>query len=362
MTAKLQCTDLWKVYGSNPESLFRGGSKPSDETLVAGNYIGAVRDAAFEVHEGEILVLMGLSGSGKSTLLRCLSRLIEPTAGAVHFEGQDITHADEKTLRSLRRHKMGMVFQNFGLLPHRTALENVIFPLEVQGFAKAERMQKALELIKLVGLEGRETYYPRELSGGQQQRVGIARSLAVEPDVWFLDEPFSALDPLIRREMQDEFIRLQRNLKKTIVFVTHDFEEAVRLADRIAIMRGGIIVQLGTPEELVVNPADDYVAEFTKTAPKAKLIRAQTVMQPLSGFTGLGNDDDTVPGSAPIETAAPTVLGSKGRAIVIDEQGRPIGELTREHVIDVLFGEQNREDEKANDPANGSEGTGEARA
>ncbi len=345
MTAKLKCTDLWKVYGSDPASLFSGGGKPSDEVLTAGSYIGAVRDAGFEVHEGEILVLMGLSGSGKSTLLRCLSRLIEPTAGSVQFEGQDITHADEKALRSLRRHKMGMVFQNFGLLPHRTALQNVIFPLEVQGFPKAERMRKALELIKLVGLEGRETYYPRELSGGQQQRVGIARSLAVEPDVWFLDEPFSALDPLIRREMQDEFIRLQRNLKKTIVFVTHDFEEAVRLADRIAIMRGGVIVQLGTPEELVVNPADDYVAEFTKTAPKAKLIRAQTAMQPLTGFTGLADDDDTVPGSAPIEVAAPTVLGSKGRAIVIDEQGRPIGELTRSHVIDLLFGDQSTQEE-----------------
>lgn len=362
MTAKLQCTDLWKVYGANPESLFSGGNKPSDEVLSAGNYIGAVRDAAFEVHEGEILVLMGLSGSGKSTLLRCLSRLIEPTAGAVHFEGQDITHADEKTLRELRRHKMGMVFQNFGLLPHRTALQNVVFPLEVQGFPKTERMRKALDLLKLVGLEGRETYYPRELSGGQQQRVGIARSLAVEPDVWFLDEPFSALDPLIRREMQDEFIRLQRSLKKTIVFVTHDFEEAVRLADRIAIMRGGVIVQLGTPEELVVNPADDYVSEFTKTAPKAKLIRAQTAMQPLTGFTGLGDDDDTVPASAPIEVAAPTVLGSKGRAIVIDEQGRPIGELTRSHVIDLLFGTQNQQGDGEDATGNSDQGSDEARA
>ncbi len=341
MTAKLSCTDLWKVYGTDPQNLFSGGKKPSDEVLKAGSYIGAVRDAAFEVHEGEILVLMGLSGSGKSTLLRCLSRLIEPTAGSVHFEGQDITHSDEKALRSLRRHKMGMVFQNFGLLPHRTALQNVIFPLEIQGVPRHERLRKALDLLKLVDLEGREAYYPRELSGGQQQRVGIARSLAVEPDVWFLDEPFSALDPLIRREMQDEFIRLQRTLKKTIVFVTHDFEEAVRLADRIAIMRGGIIVQLGTPEELVVRPADDYVAEFTKTAPKAKLIRAKTAMQPLTGFTGLTDDDATVPGDAPIETAAPTVLGAKGRAIVIDADGRPVGELTRAHVIDLLFGEQN---------------------
>ncbi len=338
MTVKLSCSDLWKVYGPNAEGLFRDGAQPSDETLKSGGYIGAVRDVSFEVHEGEILVLMGLSGSGKSTLLRCLSRLIEPTAGKVRFEGQDITHANEKALRSLRRHKMGMVFQNFGLLPHRTALQNVVFPLEIQGFSRNERTKKGLELLRLVGLEGREAYYPRELSGGQQQRVGIARSLAVEPDVWFLDEPFSALDPLIRREMQDEFIRLQRTLKKTIVFVTHDFEEAVRLADRIAIMRGGLVVQLGTPEELVVSPADDYVAEFTKTAPKAKLIRAATAMQPLAGFTGLTSDDATVPGDAPIEVAAPTVLGAKGRAIVLDGQGRPQGELTRARVIELLFG------------------------
>ncbi len=338
MNAKLSCTDLWKVYGPEAAALFKGGAKPSEETLNAGGYIGAVRDATVEVHEGEILVLMGLSGSGKSTLLRCLSRLIEPTAGQVRFDGQDITHADEKALRSLRRHKMGMVFQNFGLLPHRTALQNVVFPLEIQGYSRSERLQRALELLKLVGLEGRETYYPRELSGGQQQRVGIARSLAVEPDVWFLDEPFSALDPLIRREMQDEFIRLQTTLQKTIVFVTHDFEEAVRLADRIAIMRGGVIVQLGTPEELVVNPADDYVAEFTKTAPKGKLIRARTAMLPLKGFTGLSENDATVPGEVSVETAAPTVLGAKGRAIVIDGEGRPIGQLTRSHVVDLLFG------------------------
>ncbi len=353
MIAKLSCTDLWKVYGNDVQSLFRGGGKPSDKILTEGGYIGAVRDAGFDVHEGEILVLMGLSGSGKSTLLRCLSRLIEPTAGKVQFEGQDITHADEKALRSLRRHKMGMVFQNFGLLPHRTALQNVVFPLEIQGYSRSERLRKALDLMKLVGLEGRETYYPRELSGGQQQRVGIARSLAVEPDVWFLDEPFSALDPLIRREMQDEFIRLQTTLKKTIVFVTHDFEEAVRLADRIAIMRSGVIVQLGTPEDLVVNPADDYVSEFTKTAPKAKLIRSHTAMQPLTGFTGLSDDDPTVPGNAPIEVAAPTVLGGKGRAIVVDDQGRPIGELTRAHVIDVLFGSEETSEQE---PTTGQEG------
>ena len=347
MTVKLSCSNLWKVYGPDAASLFDGGGVPSDEVLTSGGYIGAVRNAGFDVEEGEILVLMGLSGSGKSTLLRCLSRLIEPTAGSVCFEGQDITHADEKSLRSLRRHKMGMVFQNFGLLPHRTALQNVVFPLEIQGLPRIVRERKALDLLNLVGLEGRETYYPRELSGGQQQRVGIARSLAVEPDVWLLDEPFSALDPLIRREMQDEFIRLQRSLKKTIVFVTHDFDEAVRLADRIAIMRGGIMVQLGTPEELVVSPADGYVAEFTKTAPKARLIRARTAMQPLAGFTDIGSDDAVIPADATIEEAAPSVLAGKAQAIVIDDEGRPLGELTRERVIEILFAPPEAEAEEA---------------
>ena len=207
---------------------------------------------------------MGLSGCGKSTLVRCLSRLIEPTKGEVMFNGQDLLKANDKDLINIRRHKMGMVFQHFALLPHLTVLGNIAFPLEVQGVERKVREQRAMEVIELVGLKGRERYYPRELSGGQQQRVGIARSLAVEPEIWFLDEPFSALDPLIRREMQDEFLRLQNVLHKTIVFITHDFEEAIRLADRIAIMQEGEIIQVGTPEELVLRPETEYVSEFTR--------------------------------------------------------------------------------------------------
>ena len=226
---------------------------------------------------------MGLSGSGKSTLVRCLSRLIEPTAGEVRFDGQDLRRVSDRELIEIRRHRMGMVFQNFALLPHLSVLRNVAFPLEVQGVARPEREARAREMIELVGLKGREANLPRELSGGQQQRVGIARSLAVGPAVWFLDEPFSALDPLIRREMQNEFLRLQAALHKTIVFITHDFDEAIRLADRIAIMRDGRIVQSGTAEALILAPADDYVAAFTRDAPRARILSARAIMRPLDG-------------------------------------------------------------------------------
>ena len=203
---KISCRNIWKLYGKNPKKfLVENNYNPSTEQIESNNYIPAVRNATIDIKTGEILVIMGLSGSGKSTLLRCMSKLIEPTEGQVFFEGKDLLKADEKELIEIRRHKMGMVFQHFALLPHRTVLQNVAFPLEVQGIETSKRENRAKEVIKLVGLEGREKYYPRELSGGQQQRVGLARSLAVEPDVWFLDEPFSALDPLIRKEMQNEF-------------------------------------------------------------------------------------------------------------------------------------------------------------
>ena len=261
---KISCRNIWKLYGENPEKFLNvNNNNPSIEQIKKENYIPAVRDATIDVKTSEILVIMGLSGSGKSTLLRCMSKLIQPTYGQVFFENKDLLKASDKELIEIRRHKMGMVFQHFALLPHRTVLQNVAFPLEVQGLNDVKREKRAKEVIKLVGLEGREKYYPRELSGGQQQRVGLARSLAVEPDVWFLDEPFSALDPLIRKEMQNEFLRLQNMLKKTIVFITHDFDEAIRLADRIAIMYEGLIVQVGTTEELITKPATDYVAEFT---------------------------------------------------------------------------------------------------
>jgi glycine betaine/proline transport system ATP-binding protein len=279
--ALLSCQHVWKLYGSQPEDfLAKHNGSPDLNTIRENGYIPAVRDTSIDVYPGEIVIIMGLSGSGKSTLVRCLSRLIEATAGEINFEGKDLLKASPNEMIELRRHKMGMVFQHFALLPHRTVLQNVAFPLEVQGIDRAKREARAHEMIELVGLNGREKYYPRELSGGQQQRVGIARSLAVAPDLWFLDEPFSALDPLIRREMQDEFLRLQAMLKKTIVFITHDFDEAIRLADRIAIMKDGAIDQFGTAEEIVTNPATAYVEEFTKEISREKLLTVRSVMQP----------------------------------------------------------------------------------
>jgi glycine betaine/proline transport system ATP-binding protein len=332
-SVKLSCRGIWKLFGPDPASFLASHSHSPDNAAIAGaGLIGAVCDANIEVREGEIFVIMGLSGSGKSTLVRCLSRLIEPTTGEVIFEGQDLLRASEPEMIEIRRHKMGMVFQHFALLPHLTVLGNVAFPLEVQGVARAAREARALEVIELVGLKGREGYYPRELSGGQQQRVGIARSLAVEPEIWFLDEPFSALDPLIRREMQDEFMRLQNMLHKTIVFITHDFDEAIRLADRIAIMKDGWIIQIGTPEELVTAPADDYVAEFTKEIPRAKVLSAASVMDPAGGdYAGEVAADARV-----ADVAAEVEAADKPFAVVND--GEVVGQLTRQAVIDVLVG------------------------
>ena len=243
------------------------------EALARRAWVGAVQDASFAVATGEVCVIMGLSGSGKSTLLRCLTRLVEPTAGAILLNGQDLCAANEAQLRDLRRRHMGMVFQHFALLPNRTVLGNIAFPLEVQGIPRAQAEARARDLIDTVGLTGREGRYPSELSCGQQQRIGIARSLATDPDVWFLDEPFSALDPLIRADLQDEVLRLQAQLARTVIFVTHDLDEAIRLADRIAIMEGGRVVQIGTPEDLVTKPASDYVRRFVAKVPPARVVR-----------------------------------------------------------------------------------------
>ncbi|MDH3376810.1 MAG: glycine betaine/L-proline ABC transporter ATP-binding protein [Gammaproteobacteria bacterium] len=331
----LTCKNVWKLYGASPREFFaQHNCDPNLESIVNNNYISAVRDASLSVEAGEILVIMGLSGSGKSTLVRCLSRLIEPTGGEIWFEGIDLLKASAKEMIELRRHKMGMVFQHFALLPHRTVLQNVAFPLEVQGIEKTQRNRRAAEMTELVGLKGREDYYPRELSGGQQQRVGIARSLAVEPDLWFLDEPFSALDPLIRREMQDEFLRLQTMLKKTIVFITHDFDEAIRLADRIAIMNEGLIVQLGTAEQLITNPATEYVAEFTKDIPREKLLTVESVMGAPNDAT---NDQYTVNCRDRIASVAHRVLSSDQPVRVVGSDGANVGSLTRQDIIDILF-------------------------
>jgi glycine betaine/proline transport system ATP-binding protein len=333
-TAKISCRNVWKVFGADPAAfLTRHNGNPSDQDFKASAYIGAVRDVSFDVEAGEILVIMGLSGSGKSTLIRAITRLNDPTAGQILVDGKDLMQADSQALIDLRRHKMGMVFQHFGLLPHRNVLENVAFPLEIRGSSRTEREIRAREMLRLVGLEGREAYFPRELSGGQQQRVGIARSLAVGPDVWFLDEPFSALDPLIRREMQDEFLRLQRMLKKTIVFITHDFDEAIRLADRIGIMKDGRLVQLATPEEMIFNPADDYVRAFTQNAPRDKILTIGTIAD-RSRMDATGT---AVSSSATISAVAAQVLLAESPVPVRDADGHTIGQITRHRMIHALY-------------------------
>ncbi len=330
---KLSCRNIWKLYGPGADDFLSATPDPSFDDIKAAGLIPAVRDANIDIQDGEIFVIMGLSGSGKSTLVRCLSRLIEPTAGQLNFDGQDLLAASDKDMIEIRRHKMGMVFQHFALLPHLNVLQNVAFPLTIQGQKKTDAEARAREVIELVGLEGRESYYPRELSGGQQQRVGIARSLAVGPELWFLDEPFSALDPLIRREMQDEFIRLQGLLKKTIVFITHDFDEAIRLADRIAIMKDGAIIQVATPEELVLNPATDYVQEFTRHVPRNKVMTVGAVMSAGANGTGEG-----VSQSATIEQVAAQIVKAETPVNVVDDAGNIVGSIDREAVIQILVG------------------------
>ncbi len=333
----LSCKNVWKVFGDRPDLLGpRLTPQITVEDLRETGHIAAVRNVSLDIHKGEMLVVMGLSGSGKSTLVRCLARLLDVTAGQVLVEGRDLGRLSEAELIDLRRRKMGMVFQSFGLLPHRTALENVAFPLEMRGQDRASRIERAAEMLSLVGLKGREGYFPRELSGGQQQRVGIARSLAVEPDIWFLDEPFSALDPLIRREMQDEFLRLKAMVAKTIVFITHDFDEALRLADRIAIMKDGAVEQIDTPENIVLSPATPYVAKFTSAVDRTRVVRAGTLGRPVNGSAVEG---------APLP--AEETLHALGRRIVedarpliplADDRGRVTAVLDRKAAVDLLLG------------------------
>jgi len=337
MSPTISCSSVYKIFGDNAGKLLseNNGKVDAKKFQEAGCIVG-VNDASFDVNKGEMLVVMGLSGSGKSTLLRCISRLTDATAGKILIDGEDICLMNSKQLIELRREKMGMVFQNFALLPHKTVLENIAFPLQVKGVTTENSIHKALEMVELVGLKGRENYFPRELSGGQQQRVGIARSLAVEPDIWFLDEPFSALDPLIRKEMQDEFLRLQSVLNKTIMFVTHDFDEALRLADRIAIMKDGIIEQLDKPDNIVLNPATDYVKKFTQDVPREKVLKIESIMDSInssaSGESAVKKDDI-------IETVADKILNSKDIINVVDDQNKIVGSINPTKVIKVLFGE-----------------------
>lgn len=334
----ISAKNVWKLFGPNPKS-YLGSMEPNQsfEDIRKDGYIAGVKDVSIDVGRGEMLVIMGLSGSGKSTLVRCFCRLHEITGGTIKVEGQDIMSLGQKELIDLRRRKMGMVFQSFGLLPHRTVLENVAFPLEMRGQERHTRRERALEVIELVGLAGREDYFPRELSGGQQQRVGIARSLVIEPDIWFLDEPFSALDPLIRREMQDEFLRLQGILGKTVVFITHDFDEALRLADRIAIMKDGAVEQCATPGEIVMNPATEYVRKFTEDIDKARVVTVGALAR-ASAHTAAA-DGNALDSEATIQGLARQLINdTRAFMPVQDKGGALLGTIKRQDALDLLLG------------------------
>ena len=278
----LEVDGLWKIFGPDAEQVLNSDKRFADRETIQKETgcVVAVRDVSFKVHRGEFFVIMGLSGSGKSTLIRCLLRLVEPTAGKVTINGEDVCSYDEKQLVELRRHTTGMVFQHFGLFPHRSVIDNVAYGLKVRGVAKEERYARAREVIEKVGLKEWEDYLPSTLSGGMQQRVGLARALATDPEILLMDEPFSALDPLIRRQMQDEFIELQAEVQKTVLFVTHDIHEALKLGERIAIMKDGAIIQIGSPEEVIITPTDAYVREFVQDASPAKVLTASSIMEP----------------------------------------------------------------------------------
>jgi glycine betaine/proline transport system ATP-binding protein len=335
----IRAEGVWKVFGPHGEKLV--GSPDADlpraEQRARTGCVVAVRDVSIEVWPGEVFVVMGLSGSGKSTLVRTLIRLIEPTAGKIEIAGHDVMGADRAELRDLRRHTVSMVFQHFGLLAHRRVIDNVAFGLEVQGVGKRERNQRAQEVLRLVGLEDVATQFPDQLSGGMQQRVGVARAFAANPEVMLYDEPFSALDPLIRRDMQDEIMRLQREIGKTTMFITHDLPEALRLGDRIAIMRDGAIVQLGTPEELVGSPADEYVENFTRDIARSHVLTLRWIMrdpEPSDPTDGPRLDVLTT-----MRKALP-VLAESEKPVCCMEEGSVVGIVDRDTVLRAIAEEE----------------------
>ncbi|MGA5561979.1 quaternary amine ABC transporter ATP-binding protein [Streptomyces platensis] len=339
--------NLWKVFGPKAERV-PGDSSVTElsaqELREQTGCVAAVRDVSFDVHKGEVFVVMGLSGSGKSTLVRCLTRLIEPTSGELEMDGEDVRAMDRTTLRELRRRRAAMVFQHFGLLPHRTVVDNVAYGLEIQGMGKTERRAKANEMVDKVGLAGMEKRRPGQLSGGQQQRVGLARALAVDPEVLLFDEPFSALDPLIRRDMQEEVVRLHREEGRTMVFITHDLAEALRIGDRIALMRDGKIVQLGTPEEIVGSPADDYVRDFVRDVPREQVLTVRRAMRPAKD-----GEADQGPALTPdtlISDAIEAVARSGGAARVVDGK-RCLGIVDHACLLNVVARLDDRHEEVA---------------
>ncbi|HET7450516.1 MAG TPA: glycine betaine/L-proline ABC transporter ATP-binding protein [Gaiellaceae bacterium] len=334
----IKAEGIWKIFGRNAAKVIGtpDADLPRSELREKTGCVAAVRDVSFDVYPGEVFVVMGLSGSGKSTLVRTLIRLIEPTAGRIEIDGRDVTAASHDELLQLRRHTSSMVFQHFGLLAHRTVIDNVAFGLEVQGVSKAQRHARAAEVLQLVGLEDAASQFPSELSGGMQQRVGLARAFAVDPKVLLYDEPFSALDPLIRRDMQDEVIRLQQETGKTTVFITHDLPEALRLGDRIAIMRDGRIVQLGTPEELVGSPSDEYVENFVRDIPRSHVLTIRWIMREARAGEEDGPKLDV---ATTVRNAVPVIASSERPCCAVDG-GRIVGVVDKDAVLTAIAGEE----------------------
>lgn len=321
MTGKVEARNIYKIFGKEPDVALRllAEGKTKDQILEETGQTVGVRDASFQVNEGEIFVVMGLSGSGKSTLVRMINGLIKPTSGQMFVDGVDVAGCTAQALRAIRRNKVSMVFQHFALFPHKTVADNVAYGLKVKGVKPDERRERALDALRQVGLAAYADSYPDELSGGMQQRVGLARGLAAEPEILLMDEPFSALDPLIRRDMQEELLELQRSMKKTIVFITHDLNEALILGDRIVIMRGGSFVQIGTAEEIVGNPADEYVAAFTRDIDRSKVFTAQSVIAPAEAVD-LASDT--------AQTAIERMEAIGRDALYVVEDGRVAGAVT----------------------------------
>ena len=342
----IACKHLWKIFGNHSDEVLKAIQEEGlgkTEVLERFHSVLAVADASFEVRQAEIFCIMGLSGSGKSTLLRLINRLIDPIHGHVLINGQDISHLDAKTLRTLRSETIGMVFQNPALLPHRTVRDNVAFPLELRHVGQAERSEAAEKMLDHVGLSGWDDRMPSELSGGMQQRVGLARALAADPDILLMDEPFSALDPLIRRQLQNQFLELSLVMRKTTVFITHDLDEAIRLGNRIAIMKDGVLMQIGTPEEIVTKPVDEYVAEFVQGISRLTLVRAHTVMQPIDRYQGAaGKDLDSLP-TAPPEADLNELINlsvDTDRPILILKDQKPVGIVTKRNLLRGIQGEK----------------------
>ena len=339
---KISCKNMWKIFGPNPQKIMDqldANSTRAEVQRETGHVI-AVKDVSFSIEKGETFVVMGLSGSGKSTLVRCLSRLIEPTAGNFFVGDKNITQMNTKDLNHFRRFSISMVFQHFGLFPHRSVLENIAYGLEIRGMSRVERLDKAMEVLELVGLSGWENNLPRELSGGMQQRVGLARALAVSPEILMFDEPFSALDPLIRREMQDELLSIQKVVKKTMIFITHDFQEAIKMGDHIAIMKDGEIVQIGTPEEIVANPKNEYVRQFAEDVPRYKVLSAGKLMrQPATQETQqafAANATFFAHTGDKVEDLLEMIADSDTAIPVCGENGELLGEIDRSIAIHAM--------------------------